>query len=95
MSIIFINSAASGRTSRLQRRARCLQHSDEPDARGRSQQLTNSDANAITSFIDECPFEQKGDSSQELAFQAGVIPSGNKKTSIHQSFTGMLPTFQA
>ncbi|KAF2258833.1 hypothetical protein CC78DRAFT_548809 [Lojkania enalia] len=54
-------------------RARRLQNSDEPDSRGALRELTN----AIASYIDQCPFEEKGDPWGDLAERAGVVsPEG-------------------
>jgi hypothetical protein len=69
------------------KRARRLEHSDEPDVRGRPRKLTNQDANSIATYIDEAPFEEKGDSWEDLAFAAGVIThkefEENKENSMH------------
>lgn len=59
------------------KRARRLQNSDDPDNRGALRELTNSDANAIATYIDEALFEEKGDPWVDLAYRAGVeFPKG-------------------
>lgn len=42
-------------------RPRQLQNSNDPDTRGAPQKLTNSDANAIATYINQSPFKEKGD----------------------------------
>lgn len=43
------------------KRAQRLQNADEPNTRGALRELTNSDANAIATYINEAPFKEKGD----------------------------------
>ena len=44
------------------KRARQLQNNNhKPDTRGAPRQLTNADANAIGTYINQYPFEEKGD----------------------------------
>jgi arginine utilization protein RocB len=43
-------------------RARRIAHSDEPDTRGTLRELTNSDANAIATYINEAEFDEKAES---------------------------------
>ncbi|KAF2242068.1 hypothetical protein BU26DRAFT_164629 [Trematosphaeria pertusa] len=61
------------------KRARRLQNSDEPNTRGNLRELTNSDVNAIATYIDNAPFKEKGDLWVDLAFRAGVNPPPGKK----------------
>ena len=62
------------------KRARRLQNSaDEPDPRGAPRQLTNSDANAIASYIDQCPFDEKGYTWEDLQHKAGVEAPDKKE----------------
>jgi hypothetical protein len=53
-------------------RPRRLQHSDEVDNRGRLPQLSSESANAIASYIDNCKFDEKTLSWEELQRLAGV-----------------------
>ncbi|KAF2179590.1 hypothetical protein K469DRAFT_595590, partial [Zopfia rhizophila CBS 207.26] len=53
------------------KRPRRLQESDKLYTRGRPRRLTNSNANAFTTYIDQCEFEEKGDLWPELAYNAG------------------------
>ncbi|KAF2175018.1 hypothetical protein K469DRAFT_768181, partial [Zopfia rhizophila CBS 207.26] len=66
------------------KRAQRLHNSDGPDTRGRPRQLTNSDANAIASYIDECLFEEKGDHWPELVYKARVVPADGMENYTHQ-----------
>ncbi|KAF2621990.1 hypothetical protein BU25DRAFT_219956 [Macroventuria anomochaeta] len=59
------NIIATGRCCRLE-------NADLPDTRGGPRLMTNSDANAIASYLDNCPFEEKGLPWQDLADKAGV-----------------------
>ena len=53
-------------------RCRRLQHSDDVDNRPRLRELTRSDTNAIATYLDQAPFEEKSLPWQDVADQAGV-----------------------
>lgn len=54
-------------------RCRQLQHSDAPDTRGRPRGITNADAEAISTYIRDAPFDEKSFSWQDIAEKAGVV----------------------
>lgn len=59
------------------RRARRLGHSDEVDMRGMYPQLSNKQAHQISDYIDNCPFEEKNLTWEELQLKARVPMDDN------------------
>jgi hypothetical protein len=68
-----IPTTTSARVLRSKRCRRFQNSRDQEDPQGLPRQLTAADATAIALYIRQAPFNEKGDSWQDLAERAGVV----------------------
>jgi hypothetical protein len=76
LEVFNLRSKATVHSVVKSKRARRLQNSDEPDARGAPRELTNQEATSVANYLDDCPFNNKGDPWVTVASKAYVFPKG-------------------